>query len=61
MISASRRFELTSLKLAAMTIINFSSGQADAVMKSIVLESEISSDIKDTLRVFLQKLTENAR
>ncbi|XP_056119769.1 thyroid adenoma-associated protein homolog isoform X2 [Rhinichthys klamathensis goyatoka] len=44
-----------------MTIINLSLGQADAVMKSIVLEDQISSDVKDTLRVFLQKLTENAR
>lgn len=44
-----------------MTIINFSSGQADAVMKSLILEEQISSDVKDTLRVFLQKLTENAK
>ncbi|XP_039515699.1 thyroid adenoma-associated protein homolog isoform X2 [Pimephales promelas] len=44
-----------------MTIINLSLGQADAVMKSIVLEDQISPDVKDTLRVFLQKLTENAR
>ncbi|KAK7164223.1 hypothetical protein R3I94_002828 [Phoxinus phoxinus] len=44
-----------------MTIINLSLGQADAVMKSIVLEDQISSDVKDTLRVFFQKLTENAR
>ncbi|XP_067295363.1 tRNA (32-2'-O)-methyltransferase regulator THADA isoform X1 [Pseudorasbora parva] len=44
-----------------MTIINFSSVQADAVMKCIVLEDQISSDVKDKLRGFLQKLTENAR
>jgi len=44
-----------------MTIINLSLGQADAVMKSIVLEDQISPDVKDTIRVFLQKLTENAR
>ncbi|XP_067262845.1 tRNA (32-2'-O)-methyltransferase regulator THADA isoform X2 [Chanodichthys erythropterus] len=44
-----------------MTIINFSSAQADSVMKSLVLEDQISSDVKDTLRVFLQKLTENAK
>ncbi|XP_077097436.1 tRNA (32-2'-O)-methyltransferase regulator THADA isoform X7 [Siphateles boraxobius] len=59
--SCENRFELTSLTLATMTIINLSLGQADAVMKSIVLEDQISSDVKDTLRVFLQKLTENAR
>ncbi|XP_077097434.1 tRNA (32-2'-O)-methyltransferase regulator THADA isoform X6 [Siphateles boraxobius] len=58
--SCENRFELTSLTLATMTIINLSLGQADAVMKSIVLEDQISSDVKDTLRVFLQKLTENA-
>uniref|UniRef100_A0A671R447 Thyroid adenoma-associated protein homolog n=1 Tax=Sinocyclocheilus anshuiensis TaxID=1608454 RepID=A0A671R447_9TELE len=44
-----------------MTILIFSSGQADAVMKSVVSEDQISCDVKDTLRIFLQKLTENAR
>ncbi|XP_016143827.1 uncharacterized protein [Sinocyclocheilus grahami] len=43
-----------------MTIFIFSSGQADAVMKSVVSEDQISCDVKDTLRIFLQKLTENA-
>ncbi|RXN31244.1 thyroid adenoma-associated -like protein [Labeo rohita] len=44
-----------------MTIINFSSGQADAVLKSVVSEDQISSDVKDALKIFLQKLTENVR
>ncbi|XP_026068454.1 thyroid adenoma-associated protein homolog [Carassius auratus] len=44
-----------------MTILNFSSGQADAVLKSVASEDQISCDVKDTLRKFLQKLTENAR
>ncbi|XP_073696191.1 tRNA (32-2'-O)-methyltransferase regulator THADA [Garra rufa] len=44
-----------------MTVINFSSEQADAVLKSIASEDQISSDVKDTLRVFFQKLTENVR
>ncbi|XP_059407167.1 thyroid adenoma-associated protein homolog isoform X2 [Carassius carassius] len=44
-----------------MTILHFSSGQADAVLKSVASEDQISCDVKDTLRKFLQKLTENAR
>ncbi|KTG32675.1 hypothetical protein cypCar_00004024 [Cyprinus carpio] len=58
---SSLHMELTSLKLATMTILHFSSGQADAVLKSVVSEDQISCDVKDTLRKFLQKLTENAR
>ncbi len=52
-------FQLT--KLAAMSSLKLSSGQADAVLKSVVSEDQISSDVKDALRIFLQKLTENGR
>ncbi|XP_056313525.1 thyroid adenoma-associated protein homolog [Danio aesculapii] len=44
-----------------MTIVNFSLEDADAVLKSVVLEDQFSSGVKDTLRSFLQKLTENGR
>ncbi|XP_043096293.1 thyroid adenoma-associated protein homolog isoform X2 [Puntigrus tetrazona] len=44
-----------------MTILQFSSGQAEALLKAVVSEDQVSSDVKDALKIFLQKLIENAR
>ncbi|XP_051979593.1 thyroid adenoma-associated protein homolog [Xyrauchen texanus] len=44
-----------------MTIRNFPGGQVDGILDSLLLEVHISPGAKDKLKIFLQKLTENAR
>lgn len=44
-----------------MTVLNFPERKVDAIMDYLTLDDNVSSDVKDTLKSFLLKLTENVR
>ncbi|XP_065106767.2 tRNA (32-2'-O)-methyltransferase regulator THADA isoform X2 [Paramisgurnus dabryanus] len=44
-----------------MTVTHFSGGKVDAVLNYFLSDNHVSSDVKDTLKIFLVKLTENLR
>lgn len=44
-----------------MTVLNFPDGKVDVVLDYFILSDNVSFDVKDSLKSFLLKLTENVR
>ncbi|XP_056602907.1 thyroid adenoma-associated protein homolog [Triplophysa dalaica] len=44
-----------------MTVMSFKDGKVEAILNDFTLDDDVSSDVKDTLKSFLLKLTQNVR